>query len=125
MPRVHQAPGGESHRGLFLNAVGHRSPASQNPTKFSHREEAGKPLKSRGFGAIRTVFYPLGWEKSRSFFAGNIEHHCATPKRACQHKLKRLDDSDFGEVWKVAFRLDVNLNANFGLLNLDIAICRV
>ena len=33
-PRVHQAPDGESHRGPFLDAVGHRSHASENPPNF-------------------------------------------------------------------------------------------
>ena len=63
-PRVHQAPDGESHRGPFLDAIGHRSHASQNPPKFLRRREARKPLKPRGFEAIRHVFYPLDREKS-------------------------------------------------------------
>ncbi len=38
--RVYQAPDLESHRRLFLDAVGHRSHASQNPPKFLARKES-------------------------------------------------------------------------------------
>ena len=47
-PKVHQAPGGESHRGSFIDAIGHRSHASENPpTCIKPQEERSSRLSEK------------------------------------------------------------------------------
>ena len=62
---VHQASDGESHRGPFLHAVGHRSHASKNPAKLlcyklrvEHseiRQRAGQELETKVFLVSQSI----------------------------------------------------------------------
>src|SRR6476661_11134482 len=70
-PKVHQAPGGESHRGSLLDAIGHRSHASENPTKFA--EGSQRPLETQAHQGAQTHSSTLAIWRRNSFTSRRSE----------------------------------------------------